>query len=240
MIEKTKDYGKFKFRNDNRAKIDKPHVKRLVDSIKSRNLLHMRPILVNEKMEVIDGQHRLKAAMELDVEIFYQIEKKLSASDIILVNIAQKWSSADYLNYYCQHEYPEYLKLKSFIENNELTLRVALNIVSGTEHDGFKFFREGKFCFDSDVVSEELAMCWDTINYIRKINGYSVYTQSAKFWKALLSLIRHPLFDASRWRENMQRMISHFAPKSTYKEYQEMFQNIYNWRTKARIDLIEK
>src|SRR5258708_17508951 len=37
------------------------HVKRLVKSIQTRNLLHLRPIAVDETMAVIDGQHRLRS-----------------------------------------------------------------------------------------------------------------------------------------------------------------------------------
>ena len=37
----------------------------------------MRPIVVNKKMEVMDGQHRLMAAKQLGVEIYYQEEKNL-------------------------------------------------------------------------------------------------------------------------------------------------------------------
>ncbi len=87
MIKKTKNYEMFTFREDNREKIDQSHVQRLVFSIEKRNLLELRPIIVNEKFEVIDGQHRLMAAKFLDVEIFYQQEKKLDAKDIITMNI---------------------------------------------------------------------------------------------------------------------------------------------------------
>jgi hypothetical protein len=47
LIQNTKNYSMFKFRADNREKISDGHVEKLVESIKTRNLLEMRPIIVN-------------------------------------------------------------------------------------------------------------------------------------------------------------------------------------------------
>ena len=86
MIQKTKDYEMFKFRDDNRP-LSQPHLKALIDSIKSKNLLEMRPIQVNAQFEVIDGQHRIAAAKALGVDIYYQVEESLNPEDIIRLNI---------------------------------------------------------------------------------------------------------------------------------------------------------
>jgi ParB-like chromosome segregation protein Spo0J len=48
------------------------HVRRLVDSIKKYGM-KCNPILVNEQMEVIDGQHRLLAAKETNSFVYYII-----------------------------------------------------------------------------------------------------------------------------------------------------------------------
>ena len=44
------------------------HVKRLCSSIKENGML-CNPILVNEKMQVIDGQHRLLASKEANSSV---------------------------------------------------------------------------------------------------------------------------------------------------------------------------
>lgn len=68
-MEKTKNYSLFKKYAKNRD-IDGRHVEKLIASIKTANLLDCEPILVNEKMEVIDGQHRLEAAKSLNLDIY--------------------------------------------------------------------------------------------------------------------------------------------------------------------------
>lgn len=239
MIKKTTNYELFIFRDDNREKIDQAHIKRLIESIKARNLLELRPILVNDKMEVIDGQHRLLAAKHLQLEIFYQVEKKLDAVDIVRMNVSKPWTMGDFLNFYVHHKFQEYIKLQDFMKKNNLTLKVAMTIALGQARLGYHEFRMGEFKFHEESLSIELDICWDTINYIKKMNGFSPYTSSSRFWKALLKLVRHPEFDEAKWRANMQKMINHFTPKARTEDYISMIQHVYNWRNPSRIVLME-
>ena len=239
MIKKTTDYDLFTFRDDNREKIDQAHVKRLIESIKARNLLELRPIVINDKMEVIDGQHRLLAAKALGCAIFYQQEKKLDAVDIVRMNISKAWTMGDFLNFYCHHGYQEYLKLRNFLNKHNLTLKVGMTIALGQIRQGYHDFRMGAFKFHEESLGIELDICWDTINYIKKMNGFSSYTSSSRFWKALLKLVRHPDFDESKWRSNTQKLIDHFSPKARTEDYISMIQHIYNWRNPSRIVLME-
>lgn len=237
---KTNDYEMFKFRADNREKIDQNHVLRLVDSIKSRNLLDLRPIIVNEEMEVIDGQHRLLAAKILQVEIYYQIEKTMHGNDIILMNIAKSWTTTDYLNYYCKNEYSEYIKLKEFMKKNQLNLKIALNMIMGASRAQFRDFKSGDFKFLDGDLYDNLDVCWDTINLIKKMNGFSPYTSSTRFWKALIKLINHPHFFAEKWIFNLQRMIERFSPKATTADYCRLMMEIYNWKNSDRVYLLDE
>ncbi len=240
MIQKTKEYDLFKFRQDNREKIDQGHVKRLIQSIKSCNLLELRPVLVNQDMEIIDGQHRVLAAKALQTHVYYQIDKSLQAKDIILMNISKSWTMGDFLNFYCSHNYVEYIKLRDFMKKHNLILKVALNIAIGQTHESFRGFKDGKFKFNDDALDGELAICWDTINYIKKINGHSPYTSSNRFWKGLLKLIRHPDFDPKKWHTNLQKMIENFCAKASMDDYVSMMQHVYNYRNHNKIKLNEE
>lgn len=240
MIRKTKDWDQFIFRNDNRQVINHTHVKRLSESIKARNLLELRPILVNEKMEVIDGQHRLLAARFIGVEIFYEIQKKLDPMDIIRMNVSKAWVVGDYMNFFCQHEYEEYIKLKAFMEKHQISLRVALNITAGRNRALHEQFRAGTFLFDEDSLDLDLSVCWETIEYIKKMNGYSPFTSSSRFWKGLVKLVSHSHFDANKWKSNVHKMIEHFCPKARTEDYLSMFQTVYNWHNPLKIRLVEE
>lgn len=237
---KTKNYDIFKFRDDNRAKIEQAHVKRLESSIKSKNLLEMRPISVNKDMEIIDGQHRLLAAKNLGVEVYYQVEESLDHHDIILMNISKAWRSMDYLNYYCKNGYPEYIKLRDFMKENDVTLKIALNMSIGSGIKDKEKFKSGEYVFSSDAGRENLQDCWDTIIYIKRMNGYSSYTSSARFWKALIKLVQHALFDKDKWMKNLIQMIERVGPRARTDDYLRQFMEIYNWKNTLKLNLLDE
>jgi ParB-like nuclease domain len=240
MIKQTTDYDMFKFRHDNRAKIDTTHVERLKRSIAARNLLNLRPIDVNGDMEVIDGQHRLIAAKALQVPIYYKIDSSLGSSDIILMNTSKSWSVMDYLNFYCKNHYPEYLKLKAFMDGNGITIRVALNIHNGESKIKREEFKAGKFIYNEISCGSQIEICWEIISYIKRINGYSDYTKSSRFWAALLKLINHGEFNLERWRANLPKMVERFRAKACVEDYLKLLMDVHNYRNHEKIDLLEK
>ena len=67
-VYSTKDYNKFKFRGDNRIVKDS-HVKGLVENMKLRGWEPGSYVVINEKGEVIDGQHRVKAAIQVGIPV---------------------------------------------------------------------------------------------------------------------------------------------------------------------------
>lgn len=237
---KTINYEQFKFRKDNRNCIDQAHVKRLIESIRAKNLLELRPILVNKHYEVIDGQHRLEAAKELGVEIYYNIEEDLTAGDIITLNINKQWTLADFLNFYVQNGYDEYIKFKAFMDKNAITARVALNLCLGTMKNVANDFRHGKLVFEDIPAQEDIELCKQTIACIKKNNGKSNHTESGRFWKAMLLLIKHDDFRVAKWFNNLDKMVGRICPKVSTKDYARLLMDIYNWKNSDRINILDE
>jgi hypothetical protein len=234
----TKKYDQFKFRDDNRDQgIDKKHLQRLIESIKSQNLLEFRPIVVNESMEVIDGQHRLTAAKELGVPIYYQVKKDFQPQDIIQMNISKSWGMMDYLNFYCKQGSESYLSLKSFIDTHGINLRIALSLCASRTEKVFNIFREGKFVFNHESASQDIGICWETIEFVKKANGASLYTESSRFWKALILLFQHPEFCVDTWFSKVSKLACRFGARASGKEYVKMVQDIYNYQNPRKIKL---
>lgn len=229
--KKTSNLEQFKFRNDNRAKIDYKHVKRLVESIKSRNLLDMRPILVNEKMEIIDGQNRVLAAKELGVDIYYNIDSSFKGEDIILMNIQKSWRPEDYFNYYIKNGHEEYLKLYKLMQENDINLTTALCLTMGKNSDTHHLFKTGKYVHQGKFI-ESSAIYWDTINYIKTHNGAieSRYTSTARFWRALHTIFSHPDFDETQWRKNLPKLVNKFDIRAQVSSYIKIMDDVYNYR----------
>ncbi len=239
-VMKTKNYEMFKFRSDNRAVISEAHVNKIAESIRERNLLEFRPICVNGDMEIIDGQNRLLAAKKLGVEIYYEVVKSLTGADMLHLNINKQWGTLDFLNYYVKNGYEHYQKFDKFMRDNNLNMKVAITIQCGKSHDALHKFKIGKFEFVDDGASTEiLDNCWQTTGYIKKVHGSSAYLLSAKFWTALISVMKHPDFNMRKWMDNLERFSMKIAPKTTLKNYIDMILDVYNWRNTTRIRLGE-
>src|SRR5688572_7627006 len=114
-IYTTKDYSKFKIIVANRE-INKEHVRKLARSIKKKNLLFVRPLIVNDRMELIDGQHRLAACEQIGETIFYIKAGGLTKDDIAVLNTAQKnWTRLDFINFFAIEGVKEFKDISRLI-----------------------------------------------------------------------------------------------------------------------------
>lgn len=107
---------KFKRIGSNRHLIP-THVRRLAKDIQSRNLLHLFPIIVNSNLEIIEGQHRHAAAMEIQVPLYYIVDDKIKRSDIAAINSNRKsWTGKDYVRHYAEEGNKGFKKLQGLLE----------------------------------------------------------------------------------------------------------------------------
>jgi len=116
-VYKTNDLSIFKQIAGNRVP-NPQHIKRLKTSILQYGML-CNPILVNDKMQVIDGQHRLIASKEAESFIYYIILKDYSLSEVHTLNLNQKnWGKKDFMDGYADMGVESYIKLREFTNKN--------------------------------------------------------------------------------------------------------------------------
>lgn len=95
QIYQTTDYSKFKRLKGNR---DVKNAKKIVDSINDVGYV-LSPILVNEKMEVIDGQNRLDALVKLDMPVVYMMQEGIGRKECQALNINQtNWTTEQFIH----------------------------------------------------------------------------------------------------------------------------------------------
>lgn len=161
-VQSTTDYGIFKRLAGNRQ-LSKRNLNKISRSIIKRNLLSEYPIIVNTKMEVIDGQHRLEIAKVNDFTIYYTIVDNLTLSDVQQLNYAvQSWQMRDYLNSYMELGYEPYKILSDFIQksgfslsNAGMLLTAGANVLSGGFFKGARTkFKEGQLEIESDALEK--------------------------------------------------------------------------------------
>ena len=149
-VYETSDYAIFNKMTGNRNLSDK-FVNLITDSMKKFGWIGA-PILVNNKMEVIDGQHRLEAAKKAGVPVKYI---NMGAKDINVVcelnTTSHVWTTDDYLNRYValgNENYIKFNKLRTDYNASSPIVWRALNHSLCSR--GMKVFKEGKCVISND------------------------------------------------------------------------------------------
>ena len=101
-MQSTTNYDQFKTPIGNRE-LDPGNLKKLRASFSSKNLMHLKPIVVDEDMNVIDGNHRVAVAKELKIPVFYIIQEGNIPEDMLILNIQKQWTSRDAVNFMAKH-----------------------------------------------------------------------------------------------------------------------------------------
>jgi hypothetical protein len=121
-IYQTTDYEKFNIKTDNRN-IDYKKVINLIQSFKTNGVL-MVPAIVNQDLEIIDGQNRwtaLKQLAETDGirEPFYFIIQPEYKSEqmIVINNNSTNWNKKDYLKYHITNDNKNYIIFDQFLKD---------------------------------------------------------------------------------------------------------------------------
>jgi len=114
-ILKTFNYSQFKKIKGNRE-INDRHVNSLIKSIEEKGLI-IHPAIVNEKMQVIDGQHRLAACEILHHPFYYYVLESGTINDVTILNQNRKnWGFTEWMNRYAEYNNIEYKIYKSLYE----------------------------------------------------------------------------------------------------------------------------
>jgi hypothetical protein len=244
----TTDYPIFKTITGNRA-INKEHIEKIATSIQEKNLLPVRPIVVNDKMEVIDGQHRLAAAELIKVPIYYVVANGLDYEDIASLNSASKnWTTADYVRMYDLQGYPEYKKISDLAKTTGLSLECVLYIVLRNNFcrnifkekniikDNISNFRAGEFEFkELDLLTAffiDLVRLLDFCNSITSKQSRYNFVTAGRFMDAFLRLWKSGI-DMKVLFEHIEMKPTMFNRRSSSKEYYEMLLEVYNWKMRC-------
>lgn len=136
-VYKTDDLSIFKVLEGNRD-IQDARLKKIKISIEKNGYIHC-PIIVNEKMEVIDGQGRLEALRQLGMPVEFIVYEGLGVKDCVVLNVnSTNWSLLDYIESYAERGYRSYQYLLHLIKKyNELNAPICISAIS--EH-----FNSGK------------------------------------------------------------------------------------------------
>lgn len=223
----TTDYDVFVFDPTNRA-VDRSLVESLKLAIQEHNLLRSYPIViasVDGVWVVRDGQHRLTAAKELGVPIYYTFNDEMTARDVINVNVNRKgWTVRNYLDSYCASGHVEYLKLREFMQRFPwLTITTAKDLCWYGDRN-MMGFNDGKYVCNDIEFAEQVAQA--ALQFSRWVTFY----HESLFVRSVSNLLEHEGYDHKRMLRKMEYRSKSLVKCVSIEEYMTVFGAIYNYK----------
>lgn len=247
-VYKTNDLSVFNQIKGNRPP-NPQHVRRLCASINTYGILQ-NPIIVNENMDVIDGQHRLLAAKEANSGVFFIIVKGYKLGEVQVLNLNQKnWTKKDFLEGYADMGIEPYVKLRNFTRRNSdfnITNCIALcqnsNNASNTSISQ-KYRKDGREYKQKEVFEEgtwlgkdfELAQEW--ANKLKMIKPYYNGYKRSTFVGAMIGLFKHSNFDFFEFLNKLKKQTQKLDDCSNVSQYRLLIEDIYNYRRRDKVNL---
>jgi hypothetical protein len=234
-IQSTTDYGMFNSLVANRA-LNPIHLINIVRSLKVKNLLHLNPIIVNERNEVIDGQHRLAAAAQLHIPIYYMKDKNITIADVRLLNTNVKgWGMTDFLQTFIAEGHEDYKYLVNFQKKHSLSISTAvailsLNINSSYFRAPYKLFRNGEFKVIDKGLADDFVVFYKTVAKYTEENTF----RDRDFIGALWHVYRNEEIDPEEFLDKVPKFPQPIYRRANTREYIRQFEDILNYGAKSR------
>ncbi len=227
-IKVSHNHSEFKILQGNRQ-TKKAHINKLISAFRENTeAIQYNPILVNERMEIIDGQHRYNALKELDAPIYFIQQPGLTIEDAHKLNsLVKTWGPDDYAHAYSENgnkHYTIYLRFRQ--EYPKIGFNVLIRYLAGFgSTPTTDMFRNGNFKVKSIRESKEnldkLITCGDL---------YSDYRRKG-FGEALLIALNTKNFKFEWFLNRLasQRAKKILQPFDTKGNYLRAIEELYNY-----------
>ncbi len=237
-VYRTINYAQFSFVKANRE-VSGAAVDRLVIEIQRKNMLSTNPMIVDRDFNVIDGQHRLSAAMKLREPIYYTFSDDNVTVDDIARMTAQvrSWKLDDFLLRYVREGRAEYVRLNDFIIRwRQAGIKVRVNRAMYLCYFGDAYGLAGKFK-NGDYVANDIDFAHRVMFHLSELSNLIPYVdvlQSDAFIQALANLEGQRGYDHHRMMQKLEYQSTLVKRAPSPKAYVEMLSRIYNYKTRER------
>ena len=236
QVYMTNDYDMFSFIDGNRD-VNLLHVERLKKSMKVKYI--PVPIIVNQKHQIIDGQHRFTALKSLKMPIYFVVEKDLELNDVQRLNThSSNWTADDYMKSYCNLGYEEYIKYREFKEEYGLCHSDTQALLTGNNVGGGQSnaFNDGYFKITHLKQATEIAKKMLAIGAF-----YDGYARQS-FVKSMQICFDNPEYNHNEFLKRFKNQSYKLMGRSTYGEILPVLEEIYNYNrpqaTRVRLTLL--
>ena len=228
----TEDYSIFKRLVGNRD-IPESRISKIVESIQTIGWVH-NPIIVNEKMEVIDGQGRLTALQRLGMPVEYIIAEGAGNKECIYMNMNMvNWKLPDFIKSYAEQGNANYQRLLALMEkyaNGNLDIiSTAVYRVSKSKHRDIK---QGTL----QLTQEQYEAAIPRLEYIKPLlntlDEKKLPGSLVTLMQTLIYYYDYPEVDKERLAYSVEKNIYNATPWVLNTDCEREVENAYNYGMK--------
>ena len=225
----TKDYSIFKRLIGNRD-IPESRISKIVESIQTIGWVH-NPIIVNEKMEVIDGQGRLTALQRLKMPIEYIIAEGAGNKECIYMNMNMvNWKLPDFIKSYAEQGNENYQRLLSLMQryaNGNLDIiSTAVYRLSKSKHRDIK---QGTLQLTEDQYRAAIPRLEYIKPILEEIDDKKLPGSMVTLMQTLIYYYDYPEVDKDRLKYSVEKYIYNATPWVLNTDCEREVENCYNY-----------
>lgn len=257
----TKDYGMFKHMTGNRQ-LNEGNIQAIANQLMDRG--QQQPIIINERNEIIDGQHRLEACKRLKMPVQYIKRSGANLDDVISTNVVgKKWSISDYINRYVAEGNQDYIELEAFVSEAKklgfaasVAIKIAANgtptyyymcddgVIRGNGGQLSGAYKKHKklYAVGDEVKIGKFKMlnsedAYSRMHQILAFKEWSFFSK-AGFVNAIMQCMRIKEMDFDRLLESARKYPRKWNNEASADGFVRMFEEVYNWRRKNKLPIV--
>jgi hypothetical protein len=238
-VFKSNDYKSFVIMKGNRRP-NQLHIRRLVESFKDEYLI--TPIIVNHKMQIIDGQHRFLAAQQQNLPIYFIQIDGYELKQVHTLNTSNSnWKKVDYLESYCKLGYDDYIQMKEFMEDYpefglNVTIMLLTNNTQGSNQKDTmggkkKKFEQGQFKVNN--LKQAYANAKKIMEFKQFYEGYN----RQSFVAAMLGIFKNKAYEQEEMVQKLAKNQGSLVDCTSINNYRLLIEEIYNFRRREKVNL---
>lgn len=234
-------------------RINQPNFRRLKVSMEKRQLFS--PILVNERMQIIDGQHRFLCCQELKLPVFYIVVPNYGLEEVQILNTnTANWTKMDYLKSFCDLKNYEYIKFKRFMLDYPdfgfqsayrlLTLSTGMKIkVKKGKKKNQKFSRDEnavthlKTFENGELVIPDLKRSEELAKKIMMFKPFYKGFNRRTFVASMIGIFANPNYSQNDMLKKLEQQPTALVDCINISQYKSLVEDIYNYKRREKINL---
>lgn len=227
-----KKYHEF-VHNEEQRPIIQRHVNALIESMKLYGFLPSKPIQCYKrkdgKLVVVDGHHRLAAAMRLNLDVHIVIEDESAQLTMAPVNIiVKKWNLDDFIRLYASRGNKNYIKLMEYKDKGVPSGMAASMLINNAASSGNanKSIADGLFKIKSFDLIESV------VGLVSEFGGLSSVLRSRAFIAAISKCIMCAQFDLDVFKARLMENPTMMTKTSNEDQMLSVIEAIYNKRSR--------